>query len=164
MFWDNIQTGVRSRLDLGGRDSEEARGLQLVDASVQDANPWESDFNQVCCKLWGKKGGGGKVTHDAFHIFTAYAFSFSSPWSQPVWQYVPIAARVPWKCQDPATLMNMASRVLWNPANGLCLSATKLKNLQQKSFISFNFQDIKHPSHDSEHYCGCRRVYYIFTC
>lgn len=41
-----------------------------------------------------------------------------------------------------------------NPANNLCLSATKLKNLQQKSIIAFNFHDVKHPSHDSEHYCG----------
>lgn len=41
--------------DLGGRYSQEARGLQLVDASVQDANAWEGYFDQVCCKL--KKEG-----------------------------------------------------------------------------------------------------------
>lgn len=44
------------RSDLGGGDSQEASGLQLVDPSIQDANPWESDLDQVCCKLqWKKK-------------------------------------------------------------------------------------------------------------
>lgn len=43
--------------DLGGRYSQETGGLQLVDASVQDANAWKSHFDQVCCKLWERKGG-----------------------------------------------------------------------------------------------------------
>lgn len=72
----NLCSGVRSRSfivdfswsdgevggvwsDLGGRYSQEAGGLQLVDASVQDANAWKSYFDQVGCKLWERKGGKG---------------------------------------------------------------------------------------------------------
>lgn len=54
--WSNGEVGeVWS--DLGGRYSQEAGGLQLVDASVQDANAWKSYFDQVRCKLWDRKEG-----------------------------------------------------------------------------------------------------------
>lgn len=39
--------------DLRRRDSEESRGLQLVDPSIEDANPREVHLDEVCSKLGG---------------------------------------------------------------------------------------------------------------
>lgn len=39
-----------TRSDLRGRDRQESSGFQLVDPSIQDANPWEVHLDQVCCK------------------------------------------------------------------------------------------------------------------
>ena len=57
-----------------------------------------------CAANCEKKRGGG-VTHD--HqlqvLFPAYAFSFPTQ-SQNVAHFMPIAATMPWKCRDGATL------------------------------------------------------------
>lgn len=71
------------RSDLGGGDSQEASGLQLVDPSIQDANPWEIDLDQVCCKLQCKKiqlefpPGIARIANDSSSQYTTFpAFIF----------------------------------------------------------------------------------------
>lgn len=108
--------------DLGGRYSQEARGLQLVDASVQDANAWEGYFDQVCCKL---KKEGKKVTHHNW-LHPAYAFSSSPAQFAPCADCCNDAVELPRSRNTERTCPRLHKSP--NPANRLCLSENKTQN------------------------------------